>query len=70
MLEVEDVAQVGAPPLVDRLVRVADHAQVPVARRQTLNQQVLRTVRILVFVDHQVPELLAVLVPDVLGFLE
>ena len=34
LLEVEDVPQVGAAPLVDRLVRIADDAQVAVAARR------------------------------------
>ena len=56
-LEVEDVAQVGAAPLVDRLVRIADDRDVAVRLGQPANQQVLRPVRVLVLVDHHVLEL-------------
>ena len=34
VLEVEDVLEVGAAPLVDRLVRVADDAQIAMRRRR------------------------------------
>ena len=53
-LEVEDVAQVGATPRVDRLVVVADHAQVAVAGGEGADPQVLRAVGVLVFVDVEV----------------
>ena len=56
VLEVEDVAQVGAAPLVDRLVGVADDAQVAVHADQLLDQQVLRPVGVLVLVDHREAE--------------
>ena len=59
VLEVEDVAQVGAAPLVDRLVRIADDAQVAVDFGEPPDQQVLRPVRVLVLVDHDEAELLA-----------
>ena len=56
-LEVEDVAQVRAAPLVDRLVGIADDAQVAVDLGEPPDQQVLRAVGVLVLVDHDVPEL-------------
>ncbi len=55
-LEVEDVLHIGAAPLVDRLVGVADHAQVAVHAHELLHEQVLRTVGVLVFVDHREAE--------------
>ena len=61
LLEVEDVPQVGAAPLVDRLIGIADDAQVAVDFGQPPDQQVLRPVRVLVFVDHDEAELLGVL---------
>ena len=70
MLEVEDVLQVGAAPFVNRLVGVADDAQIAVPAGEALNEQVLRPVRVLVFVDHQEAELLAVPVANRLGLLE
>ena len=55
-LELEDVADVGAAEGVDRLVRVADGADVPVLLREQLEQPVLRVVRVLVLVDEHVAE--------------
>ena len=55
-LELEDVADVGASEAIDRLVRVADHHQVPVWPREQLEQDVLRVVRVLVLVDEDVAE--------------
>ncbi len=59
-LEVEDVADVGAAPGVDRLIRVADDAEVPVLPRQLVHQLVLHPVRVLVLVDQHVLPALAV----------
>ncbi len=53
-LEVEDVADVGAPPAVDRLVVVADDGQVAVLRGERPDPEVLRPVRVLVLVDVEV----------------
>ena len=69
-LEVEDVAQVGAAPLVDRLVGVADDAQVAVPVGQEPDEPVLRRVGVLVLVDHDEPEALAVAAPARLVGLE
>ena len=55
-LEVEDVADVGAAERVDRLIRVADGAEVAVLGREQLQQPVLRVVRVLVLVDEDVAE--------------
>ena len=52
--EVEDVADVGSPPFIDRLIRVAHHAQVRVILRQPAGDGVLGLVRVLVFVDQDV----------------
>ena len=57
VLEIENVAEVGAAPLVDRLIRIADDREVAVHLRQAPDQQVLRPVRVLVLVDHDEPEL-------------
>ena len=53
-LEIEDVPEVGAAPGVDRLVVVADDAEVVVGRRQRPDPQVLGAVRVLVFVDVEI----------------
>jgi hypothetical protein len=55
-LELEDVADVRAAERVDRLVRVADRADVAVLLRQQLQKPVLRMVRVLVLVDEDVAE--------------
>ncbi len=56
LFEIENVVQVGAPPPVDRLVRVAGDGQVRVVDRQRPHDRVLRQIRVLVLVDHDVPE--------------
>ena len=55
-LELEDVADVGAAEGVDRLIRVADGADVAVFLRQQLQEPVLRVVRVLVLVHEDVAE--------------
>ena len=56
-LEAEDVAHLGAAPGVDRLVVVADAADVAVRARQRPQPQVLGDVGVLVLVDQDVAEL-------------
>ena len=56
VLEVEDVADVGAAKAVDRLVVVTDHAEVAVLLREQLQPAVLGAVRVLVLVDQDVLE--------------
>ena len=70
VLEVENVAEVGAAPFVDRLVGVANHAEIPMLPCQALNEQILRPVGVLVLVDHHEPELVAVAFADDFGLLE
>ncbi len=69
-LEVEDVAQVGAAPRVDRLVVVADDRQVAVLRGEGLDPQVLGAVRVLVFVDVEIPPAVLILREDLGSFIE
>ena len=54
LLEIEDVADVGAAPLVDRLIAVADHAHVAMLGGQQLDDPVLGAVGVLVLVDQDV----------------
>ena len=56
VLELQDVADVGSAELVDRLIWVADHRQVPVLPRQQLQPAVLGVVGVLVLVDQHMPE--------------
>ena len=60
VLEVEDVADVGLAPAVDRLIRVADDEEVAPALGQGRDQHVLDPVGVLVLVDEDVAELLLV----------
>ena len=63
-LEVEDVAGLGAAPAVDRLVVVADHAEVAPPAGQPPHQGKLRGVGVLVLIDHDVAEALLVFLLD------
>ena len=56
LLEPQDVAHLGAAPAIDRLVVVADAADVPVPGRQQPQPQILRDVRVLILVDEDVAE--------------
>ena len=51
LFEAQDVADLGAAPAVDRLIVVADAADVLVPRRQQPEPEILRDVRILIFID-------------------
>ena len=55
-LELQDVADVGATEGVDRLVGIADRADVVMVLGEELQQAVLRVIRVLVLVDEDVPE--------------
>ena len=54
LLELENVADIGAAPGVDALVLVAHGADVLVLAGQQLHQLVLRAVGVLVLVDEQI----------------
>ena len=56
VLEVQDVADVGAAEAVDRLCVVADHAQVSVLACDQLEQAVLSVIGVLVLVDEDMSE--------------
>ncbi len=61
--ELQDVADVRAPPRINRLVLVADRAHVvPLAREQP-HQLVLRTVRVLVLIHQQIMKAPVVVMP-------
>ena len=65
VLEVQDVADVRAAELVDRLVRIADDADVLVTADEATHQVVLHPVGVLELVDQQPLELLLVALGDV-----
>ena len=70
LLELEDVADVGAAPGVDALVLVADGADVFRFAGQQLHQLVLGAVGVLVLVDEQVAVAALVALADFAGDLE
>src|SRR3989338_7946 len=53
-LKLQDVPDIGAAESVDRLIRIADDAQVPLPCCQQADEKVLRMVRVLIFVDMQI----------------
>ncbi len=55
-VKVEDVADIGAAPSVDRLVIIADDAEVFVDRGEAVDHEELCAVGVLVFVDHDLLE--------------
>ena len=56
IFELSDIAEVGPAECVDRLIGVTDNTHVLVASREAQNYLVLRNVRVLVFVNHDVLE--------------
>ena len=54
LLEVENVPEIRPPPPIDRLIRIADHAEVPVLLGQELDDAVLRPVGVLILVHEHV----------------
>ncbi len=61
LLKIHDVLNGGPPELVDALVVVAHHAQVPVFFRQEVHKFILCVVGVLIFVHHNVLELILVI---------
>ena len=53
-LEIEDVADVGTPPRVNRLVFITDGDDVAVAVAEQAHEFILAAVGVLVFIDHHV----------------
>ncbi len=65
LFELEDVADFRAAPAIDRLVVVADAADVLVISRQQAQPQILRDVRILILVDEDIAEPLLIALQDI-----
>ncbi len=59
-LEAQDVVHLGAPPAIDRLIVVADAANIAVALRQQPQPQILRDVGVLILVHQHVEEALLI----------
>src|SRR5438093_1742640 len=70
VLEVEDVADIGAAPGVDGLVRVANYTDVAVMGGPLLGEDVLRDVGVLKFVDVHVQVAVGILLEDILSLIE
>ncbi len=60
LLETQDVVDLRAAPAIDRLVVVADAAQIARALREQAQPQILRDVGVLVLVDQHVAEALVI----------
>ena len=54
LFELENVLDVRAAPTIDRLILVADHANISIGTCQQFHQFVLWTVRILVLIDQNI----------------
>ena len=65
LFETQDIGDFGTAPGIDRLVVVADAAEVPLRIRQELQPFVLRLIGVLIFVDEDVAEALAISAKDV-----
>src|SRR6266567_2059629 len=63
-LELQNILNVRAAPAINRLVRIADDADVLLLFSQQANQSVLKGIRVLVFVDQDVAEAIVVSVPN------
>src|SRR5690349_12131093 len=68
--EVQDVREVGAPPAINALPVVAYHADVATWADEIFDDSVLRSVGILILIDHDVRELALPLAPDVIVLFE
>ena len=70
LFEFQDVANLGAAPGVDRLVLIADGADIVARAGQKPHQLVLRTIRILVFIDEEILKASVVIVAHFPGTLQ
>ena len=61
LFKIQDIADVGAAELIYALVIVADDAEVLITARKEAHEAELRRICILVFVDHQIPETLLII---------
>ena len=62
LLKIKYIPDIGAPELIDRLVIIAHYAYIAVFPGQELNKLELDSVRILILINHDVPE------PVLIGF--
>ncbi len=64
LLELQDVADIGAAPGIDRLVVIPHHAQVAALSGQQADQMILHRVGVLVFIHQNPLETLPVITAD------
>ena len=70
ILEAQDIVDLGAAPAIDRLVVIADAADILRALREEAQPEILRDVRILILVDQDVAELRVKIPKQIRVFLE
>ena len=56
LLEIENVLNIRPAPGINGLIRITHHADIPMLHRQRMHQHILRMIRILILIDHDVPE--------------
>ena len=54
IVKAPDIAHIGTTPPIDRLIVVTDHKQIATAARELLDDFVLRTIGVLLFVDQKI----------------
>ena len=59
-LKIKDIADIRAPELIDRLIVIPDNTQIPVFACQQTDQSELHSIRILIFIYHNITESLLV----------
>src|SRR5262249_43035023 len=64
LFERENVLNVGAAPAVDRLILVANDADIEMNAREMAHKPVLLAIRVLILIDHDVLETYTVLLTD------
>ena len=65
-LKVQDIPHICTAPTVDRLIRIADNADIVVSRRKQFRYLILCTIRILVLVNKNITELFLIFRPHCL----
>lgn len=63
--KIKDIADIRAAPPIDALVNIADGTKVVFRGTDEFGQKILHMVRILVFIDHDILELMLVFFPHV-----
>ena len=64
--ELHETLRLCSPPLINRLVRITDHEQIPMPSRQLLDDLPIIQVAVLGFVHHYVVQLVLPIFPGIL----